>query len=180
MSQYLFNYGKKNLEEKELNKKRILFNLSDIVSIENVSLVNIEDYIKDICLYIKSKYNIDLTNFDSKITKKQNIVGFEMKWHRDDCSIHDINPNAKTENKINISDKHCLAYKEKLPIYTILIYFSDHNKDFTGGVLHFVDDTQYKPKMFEGLLFDSEEVHRVTRILSGVRKNLLIKFYKND
>jgi hypothetical protein len=56
----------------------------------------------------------------------------------------------KIVNIIFIS-KHHLHFRTA-PTYTILFYSSTHDIDFTGGLLHFVDEEIVKPHKGEGSL----------------------------
>jgi predicted 2-oxoglutarate/Fe(II)-dependent dioxygenase YbiX len=50
---------------------------------------------------------------------------------------------------------------------TVLIYL---NEDFEEGYLNFLDrDLTIKPKKLSLILFDSTELHTITKVLSGVR-----------
>ena len=86
------------------------------------------------------------------------------------------NTEKKSEG-LSISDRHTLLYYIKKPIYTLIVYDSDYGVDFTGGTLEFIDGLIIKPKKGLYVFFNSNEVHRVNRILSGSRINYLVKFY---
>ena len=131
---------------------------------------------EDIITYLSNYTGINLSNYKIYKCIKENKTGFKMKWHVDDAQIIKHNKDNDYTDQIKISDKKSLNYSNKKPIYTCIIYFSDFNKDFTGGTLEFVDQI-IEP--FKGMFvfFDSSEVHRVNLMTSGTRKNYLIKFY---
>jgi hypothetical protein len=120
-----------------------------------------------------------LHKFNQKIIYKENKEKYNMKWHCDDCYIQKNKKDFIYDNNnyCKISDKYYLVHANSLPIYTMLIYLSDYNIDYTGGELCFVDNI-LKPNKYDVILFDSCEIHRVNIQKSGLRKNYLIKFYE--
>jgi hypothetical protein len=174
MSQHLYSYAKDNNGD-ELHKSRLIFSIKDIMDINDF---NLKYDLDKIVSYIKLKHNLDLDNYEMTKTVKQNSVGFEMKWHQDDCIVFKKNKNVEPITPyVKLSDKYILAHKNELPVYTMIIYLSQYKDDFTGGVFCFIDK-EIEPQKFQILFFDSREVHKVTRVLSGTRNNITIKFYK--
>ena len=160
MTKYLLNYCKSLTN---IKKRKIGF-------IENYEKFHF-DLIKNIIDFSYSKYDI---------VKKENSVGYYMNWHLDNAKIitHKKSINKKLiHDQIMISDRHGLYYYLEKPIISLIIYESTYNHDFGGGVLEFLDGTKIYPQRGMYILFDSNEVHRVTKILSGTRINYLIKFY---
>ena len=103
--------------------------------------------------------------------KKENSVGFYMNWHIDDAQI--VKRKIGLDGQIKISDKHYLHYNKNKPKYTIIIYGSDYNIDFKGGLLEFADGSIIEPKKNYYILFNSDELHRVHKNTKGA-----IPFFK--
>lgn len=156
-------------------------NMFDIYNLKNERIIGyIDDYESFDINYFSSIIKLD--NYNYEISKKTNTEGFYMNWHLDNALVI---KNKKNSNKspilpeqIDISDRHRLHYFIKKPIYTLIVYESDYLIDFTGGTLEFIDGYIVKPKKGLYIFFNSNEVHRVNKILSGSRINYLIKFYK--
>lgn len=160
----LLSYAKKIFEIYNLKKERIIGQIADYTNF-------------DIELFSEI---IPLDKYDYEIIKKENSEGFYMNWHLDNALVVK-NKKDNMENKsngISISDRHTLYYFIKKPIYTLIVYESNHETDFTGGTLEFIDGFVVKPKKGLYVFFNSNEVHRVNRILSGSRINYLVKFYQ--
>lgn len=126
-----------------------------------------------------SKLILSIPSSEVVYTTKINKVGDYMKWHCDDATIisHKNKNIDKYINQIKISDKKALFYANKIPKYSLIIYGSTYNKDFTGGIFEFSDGTKIKPERNLCLFFDSREAHYIHTIKSGTRKLMLIKFY---
>ena len=159
----VLNYGKNLIESTNLKCERRY----GIINIDYESF-EIED-INSI---------IDCTNYNIYFMKKENGVGFYMNWHIDDAQI--VKRKNGLDGQIKISEKHYLHYNKNKPKYTIIIYGSDYNIDFEGGLLEFADGTLIEPKKNYYILFDSDELHKVHKITKGIRKNILIKLYEKD
>jgi hypothetical protein len=166
MTEYIYQEGLKRLEEYKLQDKRLFFNLQT----EDVNLI-----IK----HIINNYNIDLSCYNTSIIYKENKENYSMKWHCDDCFIQKNKKDYIYENNnyCKISDKYYLVHAKPLPVYTLLIYLSDYNIDYTGGELCFTDII-VTPNKYDVIFFDSREIHKVNLQKSGTRKNYLIKFYE--
>ena len=121
--------------------------------------------------------DIDLNKYNIVITKKINQEGFFMKWHVDDAQIIKHKKEIEFDNQIKLNQKHYLNYSEMVPEYTLIIYLSTYQVDFTGGTLQFSDDTIIDPQKGMYVFFNSKEPHRLNIIRSGTRSNYLIKFY---
>ena len=159
----VLNYGKNLIESTNLKCERRY----GIINIDYESF-EIED-INSI---------IDCTDYNIYFMKKENGVGFYMNWHIDDAQI--VKRKNGLDGQIKISEKHYLHYNKNKPKYTIIIYGSDYNIDFEGGLLEFADGTLIEPKKNYYILFDSDELHKVHKITKGIRKNILIKLYEKD
>lgn len=161
----LVNYAKKTFDIENFKKKR------------NIGII--ETYaIFDVKLFADI---IDLDNYDYEIVKKTNTTGFYMNWHLDNALVIKNKKNEnKSSDKIYISDRHTLHYYIKKPIYTLIVYESDYEKDFLGGTLEFIDGLTIKPQKGLFVLFNSNELHKVNKIISGERTNYLIKFYEKN
>lgn len=133
-----------------------------------------ESIIKELSLYTK----IDFTKYKYKKIEREVSSGFGMKWHIDDAALIKINKDTdKDEKGMVLHNKYRLFHKEELPLYSAILYLSTHKEDFKGGEFHFVDEV-IRPFKNHVLLFNSKEVHRVNKVISGIRKNILYKFYK--
>ena len=120
--------------------------------------------------------------YDYQIISKTKTTGYYMDWHLDDAHIISHTKNhIKTlighDKHIPISDKHTLYYYDKKPIYSLIIYEHTFNKDFTGGTLEFYNNIIIYPKKGDYVLFNSNDLHRVNPMTSGIRSTHLIKFY---
>jgi len=186
MTELLYNLGIKRNITYNLEEKRIFLNLLDYY--ENTYLENLsyEEIINKLEELISNKININ--NYTKEWKFKENSKGFSMKWHCDDCFIRKNKKNY-LENMILDDDyyirneklddigQYTLTHTEKLPEYTVLIYFSDYNKDYKGAELHFVNKI-ITPNKYDVIIFDSREIHKVNIQTNGIRKNLIIKYYK--
>ena len=160
----LLEYGKQFLPE--CANFRYYFELSN------------NDYtIENVITQLEAHTNINLRNYKYKIVEKENTIGFSMGFHLDDIAPIKTKHNLASDlGGIIIANKYRLYHKDQLPIYSAIIYLSEHEEDFTGGEFEFIDQ-QIIPKKNWILFFSSKEVHRVLPIKSGIRKNILIKFY---
>jgi len=124
---------------------------------------------------IVKQYHLD--GFEMKKVERESSTDFEMGWHQDDVSFH-RNSRIHCEK---YGKKEIKPYcKEQPPIYTMILYYSSIDTDFTGGEFCFVDQ-KIRPMSGMGILFDSREIHKVLRVRSGKRRVILLKFYgKND
>ena len=140
-------------------------------------LANNDYTIENIILQLEAHTNINLRDYKYKIVEKENTIGFNMQWHLDDIAPIKTKHNLDSDlGGIVIANKYRLYHKDQLPVYSAVIYLSEHEEDFTGGEFEFLDQ-QIIPKKNWILFFDSREVHRVLPIKNGIRKNILIKFY---
>ena len=162
----LLSYGKNIFDILDLKKERIIGYID-----------NYEHF--DINLFSSI---INLNNYNYEIIKKTNVEGFYMNWHLDNALVIKNKKNKEKSiictEQINISDRHCLHYYITKPIYTLIVYESDYMINFTGGTLEFIDGYVLRPKKGLYVFFNSNEIHKVNKILSGTRTNYLVKFYK--
>lgn len=166
MHSHLYLHGAKNFALLKLGEKR--------------KIGIIENYTSFSGMTEKFKEIIDYEKFDYVICHKENTEGFFMKWHLDDAKVIDHNKNkSKVHDQIYITETKALYYKKK-PIFSLIVYESDYNIDFTGGTLEFIDGTTIYPKKGMYVLFDSNELHKVNIIKSGIRSAYLIKFYAKE
>lgn len=66
--------------------------------------------------------------------------------------------------------------------FSALIYFNDCEKDYTGGEIEFpIEDITITPKTGMAIFFkgDIQHQHEVKKVLSGVRKNMVLFFAKH-
>lgn len=159
-------YGKKILT-KEIKNERIVGYL------KNYNTFNM-DTLNEIVNEI-NKFNLnDVTYY---LKNKVHNVDDQMKWHVDDAIVMNV-PSNNNYDDVKISENKQLVYHSQKPIYTLIIYESNYKDDFTGGELEFVDGYKFKPKKGAYIFFNSCEVHKLNKINSGMRKSILIKFYK--
>ena len=158
----LLSYARSIFDKCDLEKERIIG--------------QIENYEKFDIFYFSGI--IPLENYVYEIIKKENVEGFFMNWHLDNALVvKNKKGMTNTSTGIPISERHTLHYFVKKPVYTLIVYESNHDEDFRGGTLEFIDGVVVKPKKGLYVFFNSNEVHRVNRILSGTRVNYLVKFY---
>lgn len=168
-------YGKKLYDDHDLaSLRKIGFIDSDIFS--DVMEENIDDIIKYIIEQTDDTH--ELSKFRYEYGRRDNAVGYKMDWHFDNASIikhkkdHPIDPK-----QIKITDTRSLYYYKEKPIYSLVIYNSTHDVDFTGGVLEFIDGYKFYPSKLSYILFSSNELHKVNLMESGERTNYIVKFY---
>jgi hypothetical protein len=192
----LYEYGKKILDEdNNIIKNRKIINIYDLkfyrdleVYIKNNDTNLVEDYVKknifdllDLLDLIKNK---DIINPDITIVKRfyNENDNYYMGWHFDDRQF--IVQKIKNKDKlhdleiINITNLkiYALYNKNKLPIFTVIIYFDSYNIDFTGGEVEFIN-FKYLPLKGDLLFFDSRDLHKVNKLNKGIRKCIVIKIY---
>lgn len=141
---------------------------------ENINIENIDEVVN----YILNKLNLNIEKFTIKSCKKSNTEGFFMKWHVDDAQVIKHQDCKIFDDQIRISNRKVINYSENRPIFTIIVYLSTINEDFTGGEFEFVN-LKVKPIRGMFVFFDSKEVHKVNKVKKGKRDNYLIKLYKN-
>lgn len=174
MQELLYNIGKERLKTiPELLTNRHIFNISEHVTngattTEVIEIANQQ---------IKQRFNLDLFNHKMEIVERVNPVGFYLNWHIDDCAIHKHKTTDGKTNNDPLTDKFSLYHAKALPVFSMVIYFSTIDDDFTGGELEFVDYV-FKPHKYDVVIFDSREMHRVRRLRSGFRRNVLVKFFR--
>lgn len=154
---YMQIYGKKLLFNTNIKNKR---RIGTIKNYENFNIDILKEILNECNLF-------DIDDYQYSIKSKQNNTNYEMKWHVDD---------AYATNKQNKIILHYNKSHEQ-PKYSLMIYETEYNKDFTGGELIFADDLIIKPKRGLYVLFDSREVHKVNKVKTGIRNHVLVKFY---
>jgi hypothetical protein len=162
----LEEYGKKILTKEIKNKRTMGY-------FKNYEGFNVDIFNKIIIEINLFNLN-DVTYFVKKMVDN---IDNEMSWHIDDAILMDVT-EEEIYNNIKISENKQLVYHNQIPIYTLIINENNYNDDFTGGELIFVDDYKYIPKQGSYILFDSCEVYKTNKITSGMKKSILIKFYK--
>jgi hypothetical protein len=192
----LYEYGEKILyENNDIIKNRKIINIYDLkfyrdleVHIKNNETNILEDYVKknilnllDLLDLIKNK---NIVNPDITIVKRfyNENDNYYMGWHFDDRQF--IVQKVKNKDKlhdleiINITNLkiYALYNKNKLPIFTVIIYFDSYNIDFTGGEVEFIN-LKYLPSKGDLLFFDSRDLHKVNKLNKGIRKCIVIKIY---
>lgn len=176
---YIQQYGKLLLNKTNIKNSRLIFNINDVNKKCDLNFsMKLFEKLTD---YINSNLKIKLDEMHFKNSTRVNRKGFDMEWHIDDAQIIKNNKEKLIElednpDLINISE-NTLLYTNSAPKYSLIYYESDHEIDFIGGELEFVDGLKILPKKGMAIFFDSKEVHKVNQIKSGERKNTLIKFY---
>jgi len=104
---------------------------------------------------------------------------YSMNWHYDNKQLikHKISNLQKIHSLQIISIDHKFVYGLycKNPIqFTIIIYLDTYNIDFEGGEFHFHDEVVY-PERGMLLLFNSNELHKVTPLTAGKRRAIVVK-----
>ena len=161
--------------------KKILFD-TNIKNSRKIGIIkNYENFNIDILKEILNECNLfDIDDYQYSIKSKQNKTNYEMKWHVDDACITKTNNNEYDKENLNfVSNKQFLHFKypDTKPKYSLIIYETEYNKDFTGGELIFADEFVIIPKRGLYVLFDSREVHKVNKVKTGIRNHVLVKFY---
>jgi hypothetical protein len=130
---------------------------------------------------VKLLRNIDLSVYEYVKVERESTEGFSMKWHMDDRVLIKLKKECEVDpTDVLIHEDYKVTKRNKdknLPSYSVIVYQSDYNKDFTCGEFEFVDEI-ILPKKNKMIFFDSQEVHRVQPVKSGIRKAILYKFYK--
>ena len=166
-------------ENPDILEKRKIFKITDVVNditdFDELIKVNVSSKIKQ---SFKNEYGLHYFN-QVVYTIKDNKKGDSMKWHCDDAVIisHKTNLIYLYNNQIKISEKKSLYYSNKIPKYSLIIYGSTYDEDFTGGIIEFSDGFKIKPVKNMCIIFDSREAHYVHKIRSGLKKLILIKYY---
>ena len=162
----------KTIQEPKLIIKRYIF-----------SGYTLEDIMSKACDYMKQS-GIDSDNIDSKfnieITERTTKHGFYMRFHRDDYRFDE---NAFRRGIRDDSLWIPIYNKGKRPVMTIIWYQSIQGIDFIGGKLKFYDGYIADPMIHHAVLFDSNDLHKVTNQhtkanLTDERKVIIIKFYE--
>ena len=112
----------------------------------------------------------ELNNYNVSTVTRTTEQGFHMRLHRDNYHVQK-NPPV-TGRPIFTFERHT----EIDPEFVMVLYYSDHVKDFKGGVFQFSDGTQIKPKRGLCSVFHANDVHEVTLQTSGIRKITLFTF----
>ncbi len=170
MQETIYAFGKKRASDDSIKKSRKIFNLGTFID---------GDLIENAKFLLNERYNISLINFDMEIIQRENKIGFYQNWHIDDCAVFKHKDTQNKTNNIPLNDKYSLYHSKPLPTYTMIIYLTSHGTDFIGGEFEFVDQI-IKPRKHDVVFFDSKEVHKVNTLRSGIRKNILIKFFDKN
>jgi hypothetical protein len=106
---------------------------------------------------------------------------YSMNWHYDNKQLikHKIANLQKIHSLqiISMDDKFVYGLYCKNPIqFTIIIYLDTYNIDFEGGEFHFHDEVVH-PEKGMLLLFNAEELHKVSQLTSGKRRAIVVKIF---
>lgn len=152
---------------------RELDNLSED-KIADVFRANLERFPIPNIFFQDTKYEIVFRNH----TASDN---YSMKWHYDNKQLikHKISDLQKIHSLqiISIDDKYIYGLYCKNPIqFTIIIYLDTYNIDFEGGEFHFYDEVVH-PEKGMLLFFNSNELHRVSPLIGGKRRAIVVKVF---
>jgi hypothetical protein len=129
-----------------------------------------------------------IQNIFSKDTKYEIIFRnhtendkYSMNWHYDNKQLikHKISNLQKIHSLqiISMDDKYIYGLYCKNPIhFTIIIYLDTYNIDFKGGEFHFHDEIIY-PERGMMLIFDANDLHKVTPLTHGKRRAIVVKIF---
>ena len=154
---------------------------SGLESVADSTQENILDFFKE----NKHKLNIpQLDNYNNyEVVYRNNTTAdrYEMKWHYDNKKLikHKISDLQKIHSIqiVHMDDKYIYGlYTNKPILYTIIIYLDTYREDFTGGELHFYNQTIY-PRRGMLLFFTADELHKVSLLKSGRRRAVIVKIY---
>jgi len=106
---------------------------------------------------------------------------YSMNWHYDNKQLikHKISNLQKIHSLqiISMDDKFVYGLYCKNPIqFTIIIYLDTYNIDFEGGEFHLHDEVVH-PEKGMLLLFNAEELHKVSLLTSGKRRAIVVKVF---
>ena len=174
MQELIYNLGKERFDTiPEIKSNRHIINIGSNIDKNN----NINELIELAKKKLNDEVGLNLFEYKMEIIERSNPIGFYLNWHIDDCSIH---KHKSTDGKFNndpLNEKFSLYHEKALPKFTMVIYLTSIADDFIGGEFEFIDAV-IKPKKYDVVVFDSREVHRVRRLRSGVRRNVLVKFFE--
>lgn len=142
--------------------------------IADVFQANLERFPIPNIFFQDTKYEIVFRNHTSSDK-------YSMNWHYDNKQLikHKISNLQKIHSLQIISMDHKFVYGLycKNPIqFTIIIYLDTYNIDFTGGEFHFHDEVVY-PERGMLLLFNAEELHKVSPLTAGKRRAIVVKIF---
>ena len=106
---------------------------------------------------------------------------YSMNWHYDNKQLikHKISNLQKIHSLqiVSMDDKYIYGLYCKNPIqFTIIIYLDTYNIDFEGGEFHFHDEIIY-PERGMILIFNSNELHKVSPLTRGKRRAIVVKVF---
>lgn len=166
----IYEYGKEILTD-EIRGKRMIFNIADIIQ---DGMTHDEIYV---ILFDQLKARgFDTSRYDIVQMFKEKKVGDAMSWHIDDRNIIRGKPKYTDHRHTKINNKTYLFLNTEKPLYTCLLYLSDSD-EFDGGILRFTD-IDHRVSKYDVVFFDSIEMHCLTPITRGIRRNLFVKFYE--
>lgn len=163
--------------------------IEDFISLEDAD--TIVGYIKDNCLNNKKFYTPMKSKIENKIRHESHIpelhtfsdhleiLGLLKKYS--DKFLLECNLFFKDEEELYLTAQWLtmLGPGSRLPPHKDNHQGAEHllrsgviylNQDFDGGDLNFLDeDFTIKPKKLSLVLFNSNQVHRITEIFSGLR-----------
>ena len=177
MAELLYKLGIQRLQDYKLQDKRIFFTITEYYEEEYIKTLDHNQLIVLVEHILKNVYKINLHTYNKEYKYKENNGGYFMSWHCDDCHLYKHKSAQYSKDCDIILNKNLvLTHNKPLPIYTILLYLSQNKTEFTGADLHFVDKT-VSPSLYDVIFFDSREIHSVSIQKSGIRKNIIIKYY---
>jgi len=121
-----------------------------------------------------TKYEIVIRNYTAS-----DKYSMKMAYDNKQLIKHKISDLQKIHSMqiVSMDEKYIYGLYCKNPIqYTIIIYFDTYNINFEGGEFHFHDQIIY-PKRGMLLLFNANELHRVTPLTGGKRRAIVVKIF---
>jgi len=177
--------------QKSLPKSyRIITNISHTFFFKQLDNIdNIDKTIDELTdVFQKNLYHFPISNIFYENTKYEIVFrnnteydNYSMKWHYDNKKIikHKISDLQKIHSLqiISMDDKYIYGLYSKNPIrYTIIIYLDSYKTDFEGGEFYFHDEVIY-PEKGMLLFFNADELHKVTPLIRGKRRAIVVKIY---
>ena len=100
---------------------------------------------------------------------------YSMNWHYDNKQL--IKRKIHSLQIISMDHKYVYGlYCKNLIKFTIIIYLDTYNIDFEGGEFHFYEEIVY-PQRGMMLIFDANELHKVSPLTRGKRRAIVVKVY---
>jgi hypothetical protein len=196
MNTIFLKYGQDIIDKYNLIQKRRICNVyfqqwfRDLRTLFDTNY-NTKEYIESFCqtnlttilqsISAPLDYNIISKLKCSVVIRNAINTHYKIDWHMDDHIPHrhplEMEPQLHDLQIIGRDDKYVYSLWNSgiVPEYTIIIYFTSYGIHFHGGEFEFLNGTVIQPKCGDVVFFDSREIHRVRRLLSGIRQCIVVK-----